>query len=53
MLTKRMWSMVNEWKAMPSRIVWVRLQYGNEKWMIMSAYVPGSEKRKMKENGFR
>jgi hypothetical protein len=37
--------MVREWKAVSSRIAWVRLQCRNEKWMIVRAYGPGSEKK--------
>jgi hypothetical protein len=43
MLSERMWSIVREWKTVSSRIVWVRLQFGNEKWVIVSAYGPESE----------
>lgn len=36
--------MVREWKPVSSRIVWAHLQCGNEKWVVVSAYGPGSEK---------
>jgi hypothetical protein len=38
--------MVRDWKAVSSRVVLVRLQCGNEKWVIVSAYGPGNEKNK-------
>jgi hypothetical protein len=51
MRNENMWSIVREWTAVSSRIVWLGLQCGNEKYVIVSAYGPGSEKN-MKDNGF-
>ena len=35
---------VTEWKEVSSRLMWVRLKFGREGWVIVSAYGPGSEK---------
>jgi exonuclease III len=52
MLSEMMWSSVKEWKAVSSRIIWVRLQCGNENWVIVSAYGPGSEKKEDERERF-
>ena len=33
-----------EWKELSSRLMWVRMNLGCEKWVFVSAYGPGSEK---------
>jgi hypothetical protein len=42
-LNETMWSTVRYWRAVSSRIVWVRLKCVSEKWVMVSAYGPGSE----------
>ena len=34
---------VTEWREVSSRLMWVKLKFGQEKWVIVSAYGPGSE----------
>jgi hypothetical protein len=45
MLSPMMWSMVREWKAVLSRTVWISLQCGNEKSVIVNTHGPGNEKK--------
>ena len=39
---------VKEWCAVSSRIMWVRVQLGVEKWVFVSMYGPGCEKKVMR-----
>ena len=44
LLSNELMKNVKEWCEVSSRIMWVRLQLGIEKWVFVSAYGPGSEK---------
>ena len=44
LLSEDMWANVLEWRAVSSRIVWVRLKLGRERVAIVSVYAPGSER---------
>ena len=35
---------VTEWREVSSRLMWVGLKFGQERWVIVSAYGPGKEK---------
>ena len=35
---------VREWKEISSRLMWVRMRFGADSWVFVSAYGPGSEK---------
>ena len=35
---------VREWKEVSSRIMWVRMRFGADSWVFVSAYGPGSER---------
>jgi hypothetical protein len=52
MLSKRMWSIVWEWKALASRIVWTHLKCSSEELVIVSAYGPGNEEIEGKREEF-
>lgn len=43
-LSERMIECVVEWKEVNSRLMWVKVKLGKEKWVFVSAYGPGSEK---------
>ena len=42
-LSEEMWLNVKEWKEVSSRMMWVRLAIGGERWVVVGAYGPGSE----------
>ena len=44
LLSEEMKKNVKEWCEVSSRLMWVRVQLGIEKWVFVSAYGPGSEK---------
>ena len=44
LLSEEMKENVREWCEVSSRLMWVRVQLGIEKWVFVSAYGPGSEK---------
>ena len=35
---------VREWKEISLRLMWVRMRFGADSWVFVSAYGPGSEK---------
>ena len=52
LLSQEMWESVIECKEVNSRLMWVRLKVGGERWVIISAYGPGSERCEEERNGF-
>src|SRR5215469_8772354 len=46
------WDLVYESKCVTSRIMWVKMKIGNEKWVMVSVYGPGSEKSREERLGF-
>ena len=44
LLSEELLRNVKEWCEVSSRIMWVRVQLGIEKWVFLSVYGPGSEK---------
>jgi hypothetical protein len=44
LLSEEMWEKVIEWKGVSSRIIWVRIKWGDINLTIVSVYAPGSEK---------
>ena len=44
LLSEELRKSVREWCEVSSRLMWVRVQLGSEKWVFVSAYGPGSEK---------
>ena len=36
---------IKEWKEVSSRLMWVRMRFGVERWVFVSAYGPGSERK--------
>ena len=52
LLSKDMMKNVKEWCEVSSRIMWVRVQLGIEKWIFVSAYGPGSEKNEEEREMF-
>ena len=43
-LSEEMNKNVKEWCEVSSRIMWIRVQLGKERWVFVSAYGPGTEK---------
>ena len=44
LLSEEIRKCVTEWREVSSRLMWVRLKFGREGWVIVSAYGPGCEK---------
>ena len=44
LLSEEIRKCVTEWREESSRLMWVRLKFGREGWVIVSAYGPGCEK---------
>ena len=44
LLSEEIRGCVTEWREVSPRLMWVKLKFGQEKWVIVSAYGPGSEK---------
>ena len=36
---------IKEWKEISARMMWVRMRFGAERWVFVSAYGPGSERK--------
>ena len=43
---------VTEWGEVSARLMWVRLKFGQEKWVIVSAYGPGRERDDIEREQF-
>ena len=44
LVSKRVKERVVEWKEVSSRLMWVKVKWGQEVWVFVSAYGPGSER---------
>ena len=44
LLSEEIRGCVIEWREVSPRLMWVRLKFGQENWVIVSAYGPGSER---------
>ena len=44
LLSEGMWECVNDWREVSARLMWVRMTVGQERWVIVGAYGPGSER---------
>ena len=49
---KELWDCVTEWGEISFRLMWVKLKAKKERWVIVSAYGPGSERREEQEGSF-
>ena len=49
---KELMECVREWSEVSSRIMWVRMKIGHEKWVFVSTYGPGSEHTEQEVDGF-
>ena len=52
LVSERVWSCVQEWKGVSSRIMWLRLKFGCEKWLIISVYGPDMGRREAEREAF-
>ena len=52
LLSKRVLRRVVEWKEVSSRLMWVRVKWGKENWVFVSAYGPGSERNEEERESF-
>ena len=43
-MKNELWKLVYESRCVSSRILWVKVKIGNEKWVLVSVYGPGSER---------
>ena len=44
LLSEEVKERVTEWGEVSARLMWVRLKFGQERWVIVSAYGPGTER---------
>ena len=44
LLSEEVKGCVTEWGEVSARLMWVRLKFGQERWAVVSAYGPGSER---------
>ena len=51
-LSDRLASSVTEWKEVSSRLMWVKVKLGVERWAFVSAYGPGSERSEEEREQF-
>src|SRR5215470_5224123 len=51
-MRNEVWDLVYESKCVSSRIMWVKMKIGNERWGMVSVYGPGSEKSREERLGF-
>ena len=47
-----LWRAVKEIKEVNARLMWVKLEIGKERWIIVSAYGPGSERSEEERESF-
>ena len=52
LLSERLMACVVEWKEVSSRLMWVKVKFGCEVWMFISAYGPGSERSEDERTSF-
>ena len=52
LLSERLMTCVVEWKEVSSRLMWVKVKFGCEVWMFISAYGPGSERSEDERTSF-
>ena len=52
LLSERVMACVVEWKEVCSRLMWVKVKFGCEVWVFISAYGPGSERSEDERTSF-
>ena len=52
LLSEEVKGRVTEWGEVSSRLMWVKLKFGQERWVIVSAYGPGTERRENEREQF-
>lgn len=51
-MRKEVWEKVREWRQVSSRVMWVRVKFGGERWVFICAYAPVNGAREEERERF-